>query len=172
LDFRLISGHEQLSINELLSYSDNCRRILRECLSTNQDAWNRPIEPPLIEFKTVRDIVVHTAGAEERWVKMRIGGQDVPFYADRAPAEIEGVFEDWDGFRKETNSFIGRQTPESLQKVFHLTLGGDYWTGDLTAKQILFHILNHETHHRGQISMALQQMGIDPPDFDFIFLHG
>jgi uncharacterized damage-inducible protein DinB len=160
-----------MNIGDLFHYSDNCRRLLRQTLLDNPGTWDQPLSQPLIEFKSIREIVVHAAGAEERWVKMRIGGREVPFYASRAPATIDGVFTDWDNFRSETYTFLEGQTLESLQKIYRITLGDNLWTGDLTVEQMLFHVLNHETHHRGQVSMALQQMDVDPPDFDFIFLH-
>ena len=162
---------ENLSIDfrSLFAYSDNCRRVLRETLEAHPEAFNRTIEPPLIDFKTIRDVVVHTCGAEERWIVMRIQGQEIGFYRDRAPDSIAAIFEDWDRNRAVTNRFVETLSESDLQRVYRFKLG-DVWEGDLTVRQILMHILNHETHHRAQISMALQQMGIDPPDFDFIFL--
>lgn len=35
-------------------------------------------------------------------------------------------------------------------------------------QDILFHIINHSTHHRGQISMNLRQNGIEPIPFDYV----
>lgn len=37
-------------------------------------------------------------------------------------------------------------------------------------KDILFHVLNHSTYHRGQISMLFRDSGIEPPVTDYIFL--
>ena len=163
-----------MNLRALFAYSDNCRELLRETIDANPDSWDQKFVAPLQEFNTIREILIHTAGAEERWVKMRIGGHEVSFYRQRAPKDAAGVFEDWNRFRQETYSLLDGQTNESLQKVNAITLGsGDsVWRGDLTVEQMLFHVLNHETHHRGQVSMAWQQMGVDPPDFDYIFLHG
>ncbi|MEJ1221643.1 DinB family protein [Sediminicola sp. 1XM1-17] len=38
-----------------------------------------------------------------------------------------------------------------------------------TIKDMLFHIINHSTHHRAQISMDFRNNGIDPLTLDFIF---
>eukprot|EP00834_Sanchytrium_tribonematis_P002038 NODE_56_length_28873_cov_1.243101.p14 type:complete len:167 gc:universal NODE_56_length_28873_cov_1.243101:12520-12020(-) len=35
--------------------------------------------------------------------------------------------------------------------------------------EILYHIVNHGTHHRGQISAALTQFGYAPPELDYIY---
>lgn len=36
-------------------------------------------------------------------------------------------------------------------------------------KDILFHIVNHSTHHRGQILMDYRSNGIEPDSLDYIF---
>jgi uncharacterized damage-inducible protein DinB len=36
-------------------------------------------------------------------------------------------------------------------------------------KDILFHVVNHSTHHRGQIMMDLRASGITPEPLDYIF---
>lgn len=41
--------------------------------------------------------------------------------------------------------------------------------GTNTVQDILFHVINHSTYHRGQIASDLKQSGIEPPVTDFIF---
>jgi len=38
-----------------------------------------------------------------------------------------------------------------------------------TVQDILFHIINHSTHHRGQILTDFRQNGIVPPPLDYVF---
>ncbi|MDO1499494.1 DinB family protein [Winogradskyella maritima] len=38
-----------------------------------------------------------------------------------------------------------------------------------TVQDILFHIINHSAHHRGQIMMDLRQNGLEPLALDYIF---
>lgn len=38
-----------------------------------------------------------------------------------------------------------------------------------TVQDVLFHIVNHSTHHRGQINFLLRNAGIEPVVLDFIF---
>ena len=38
-----------------------------------------------------------------------------------------------------------------------------------TLGEILFHIINHSTHHRGQIVADLRSNGLEPPVLDYIF---
>lgn len=38
-----------------------------------------------------------------------------------------------------------------------------------SVRDIVFHLINHSTHHKGQIAMQLRQNGIQPPVTDYIF---
>lgn len=38
-----------------------------------------------------------------------------------------------------------------------------------TVKDILFHVINHSTYHRGQLALLFRQSGIAPEISDFIF---
>jgi len=38
-----------------------------------------------------------------------------------------------------------------------------------TIAQIITHVVNHGTHHRGQIAMLMRQKGVAPPQNDYIF---
>lgn len=38
-----------------------------------------------------------------------------------------------------------------------------------TLKDMLFHIINHSTHHRAQIALDFKQHGIEPLKMDYIF---
>ncbi|MBT32407.1 MAG: damage-inducible protein DinB [Thalassobius sp.] len=38
-----------------------------------------------------------------------------------------------------------------------------------SVQDILFHVINHSTHHRGQIIMLMRQQDIEPPVTDYIF---
>ncbi|MDE3184483.1 MAG: damage-inducible protein DinB [Bacteroidota bacterium] len=37
------------------------------------------------------------------------------------------------------------------------------------ARDILFHVINHSTYHRGQIAVAFRQLGLEPLVTDYIF---
>ncbi|HQQ82659.1 MAG: DinB family protein [Cyclobacteriaceae bacterium] len=53
----------------------------------------------------------------------------------------------------------------SMVVAYTNTQGNSYKN---TVKDILFHVVNHTTYHRGQIALELRQVGITPPVTDFI----
>ena len=159
-----------MDIGDLLDYSDNCRQLLRQTLAAHPNAFGAPFET-LSAYKSVRQIVAHCIGAEERWIEMRIGGRALPaFYEARAAETVEGLWADWDAVRAGTRDFYERLETDSLKFRIAVHLPHRDFRAHLSLEQILFHILNHESHRRGQIIMALQRMGIDPPDFGYVFL--
>jgi uncharacterized damage-inducible protein DinB len=159
-----------MNANNLLIYSDKCREVLRETLLANSAAFDRPFETSA-SLKSVRQLLSHMIGAEERWIEARIGGRTVHNYESRAAETVEAVYADWDSIRANTRAFIASKDEAELARVICVTFANG-WQRRLSLDEILFHIFNHETHHRAQISMALMQFGIDPPDFDYCFHFG
>jgi uncharacterized damage-inducible protein DinB len=58
---------------------------------------------------------------------------------------------------------------QPLDKEIHYsTAAGDRYIN--TVEEILYHVVNHSTYHRGQVATLLRQAGIDPPVTDLVFL--
>jgi len=51
--------------------------------------------------------------------------------------------------------------------INYITSRGDAYTNSI--KDILYHVINHSTYHRGQIAMEFKQQGIEPLVTDYIF---
>ena len=64
----------------------------------------------------------------------------------------------WMSFIKENESF-------DRQMKYHNYVG-DYFENNV--QQIMIHLVNHGTYHRGQVAMLLRQQGFEPVNTDFI----
>ena len=53
------------------------------------------------------------------------------------------------------------------EQISYRTSGGEPFTN--MVRDILFHIINHSTHHRAQIAMEFRKSGIEPLVSDYIF---
>jgi len=63
--------------------------------------------------------------------------------------------------------FLDETDEEGLNKVYSYTnIKGEAFDNPLY--DILFHVINHSTHHRAQISKILRQHDIAPPVMDYI----
>ncbi len=66
-----------------------------------------------------------------------------------------------------TSFEIITNTDDFETRIDYETTKGQLFINDL--KDILFHIINHSTHHRGQIATDLRKNNIVPQELDFIF---
>lgn len=154
----------------LLRYSDNCWSLLRETLAavpTASEAWNTPFDTTS-QWNTIRLLLAHSIGAEERLITVRLQNQPLPAsYEERAAPDWEGLYRDHQTVRKATYAYLDSLTDAAVEEETEVWRLADR---ALTQADLLFQVLNHENYHRGQVVMALQRLGIDPPNFDYILL--
>ncbi len=70
----------------------------------------------------------------------------------------------------ELNNTISLQILDQFELdtlINYTTFKGDMFTN--TVRDILFHVINHSTYHRGQIAADFRQTGIEPLVSDYIF---
>jgi len=150
----------------LFAYSDNCWALLGKTLPEAPEAWDAIFETTSA-WNSVHKLLAHIIGAEERLVTMRLKNQPLPMqYEERAAADWPGLYEEHKAIRAITYCYI-----ESLTDAqFDETIPGIAGRHDLTRADLLFHILNHENYHRGEVITQLQRLGLDPPNFDYLLL--
>jgi uncharacterized damage-inducible protein DinB len=160
-----------MRLEVLLAYSGKVNRGLEAFLSEHPEILHKEFST-LSSFNSIGKLIAHSIGAERRWVGRWIQGHTVDRYEDRAAVTLEGLFKDQRAARDETLQFLASCSDLDLARpiTFDLPLWNIH--GVMTVEESLFHVLNHETYHRGQISMALQQWQIDPPNFDYPFFLG
>ena len=71
---------------------------------------------------------------------------------------VEEAGQLWESFINENENF------DRLMKYHNYV--GDYFENNV--QQIMIHLVNHGTYHRGQVAMLLRQKGFDPVNTDFI----
>lgn len=101
-------------------------------------------------------------------ITLRLQKHPLPvIYVERAASDWEGLYRDHQTIRAATYAYLDLLTDaevEEEKEVWQTSSGG------LTRADVLWHILNHENYHRGQVIMTLQRMGLDPPNFDYVLL--
>ena len=85
------------------------------------------------------------------------GVNDIHTYEDCADINADNY--------RETLSILERYELEAT--VAYVTTGGDRYRN--TVADILFHVANHTTHHRGQIIADFRSVGLEPIATDYIF---
>ncbi|MHA7829823.1 MAG: DinB family protein [Flagellimonas sp.] len=70
-------------------------------------------------------------------------------------------------YNNQRTSFeIVSNTDTFEKRVEYMNSAGKTFSNEL--KDILFHIINHSTHHRGQIMMELRNAGLAPEPLDYV----
>jgi len=71
-------------------------------------------------------------------------------------------------YENQRSSFeITQNTVDFDKRIDYENTEGRLFTN--TIQDMLFHIINHSTHHRGQIATDLRNQGIDPINMDYAF---
>jgi uncharacterized damage-inducible protein DinB len=154
----------------LLSYSDRCWSLLRETLGQHPEAFDVPFETTS-EWQSVRLLMAHTLAAEERIITARLREEPLPVrYEERAAKTLDGLYADLAEVRARTRAYLETLPEGDLEKEKPLHLPQLQLRGERTRADFLFHLLNHDNYHRGQVVMALQRLGLDPPNFDYVLL--
>lgn len=115
--------------------------------------------------KSVVGTLVHVFGADRIWLARVQGaenGRPGPEYRDLnvlRPA-WQTVVEGWKSWARP----LGDE--DFLREVAYRDLQGNPWRTPLW--QIILHVVNHGTHHRGQAAGFLRAMGRTPPPLDLI----
>ena len=130
---------------------------------SNQQLITAIEKTPASYTERVQRLLGHTLNAQNIWNHRILGV---------APTQLV-----WDTFGIERLSLLNEENHEqSLEIVqkFALEDSIEYTTstGEVfknTTAEILFHIINHSTYHRGQLMTALKQNRIVPISTDYIF---
>jgi uncharacterized damage-inducible protein DinB len=118
-------------------------------------------------FPSIYDTLIHLFQADSIWLD-RLQGRPTGVLADYAAPgctyELRdaslGVLDnmvDWAGTLSEA---------DWSREMFYKTLAGAAYTSPLW--QMVLHVVNHGSHHRGQITGMLRQLGIKPVNLDLI----
>lgn len=116
---------------------------------------------------SVRDTLAHILAAEWIWLERWKG---VSPKALLSPAEfptVESLVARWAQLEEDYARFIRGLTDESLATVITYTnTRGENWSYPLS--QMLQHVGNHSSYHRGQVVTMLRQLGADVNPVDLL----
>jgi len=135
-----------------------------------------PLTPEQLSFQTaphlwsIGAITQHMIGARARWMHRVLGegGEEIAalapdWSAPEAPARtaeelVGGLRTTWDCMQVA----IARRTPAEMARPFTLELQGKPHT--FTPQWIIWHLIEHDLHHGGEISLSLGMHGLAAPD--------
>jgi len=139
--------------NELFDYNFYCNKQLIESCSTLENVPEKSIE-----------LFSHLLNAHHIW-NSRITGKE-PIYEVWQLHDIK----DWADIHYENQraSFEITSNADDFEKrIDYENSEGRLFTN--TLQDLLFHIINHSTHHRGQIATIFRSNDLTPHPLDYAF---
>jgi uncharacterized damage-inducible protein DinB len=118
-------------------------------------------------FKSLFDTLNHVYLAESVWFH-RIQGSPNTRIADlESPPDLSALGQAWPALHRGWIDWAQPLSDEDWQKplTFRSMQGTE---AQLPHWQILLHVVNHGSYHRGQVATMLRQAGIKPPGTDLI----
>jgi uncharacterized damage-inducible protein DinB len=142
------------------------RRVLEGALALSPEDRAKPMST---SHESIAKTLAHIYFGDAIWYS-RIADPSYPVPPPDALPSLNFVAEEWPRLQAKweawadaaTDAEIGRQVPFKSRFV------GD---AGLPAWQIVMHVVNHATLHRGQVVGMLRQLGVKPPATDIVLYY-
>jgi uncharacterized damage-inducible protein DinB len=149
-------------------------RVLQAVSGLSDEQFTRDLGG---SFRSVRDTLVHIIAGEWGWLaywkeptlsaafttdlrKRR----EALFHPEAFPNPA-AVQRKWAEVEKEQAEFVNGVTNESLRRML------PFRTTQASLANLMQHLANHSTYHRGQVALMMRQLGAEPVATDFhVFL--
>jgi uncharacterized damage-inducible protein DinB len=139
-------------------------RLLVACEQLTLEQWSRELGQ---SWGSVHGVLTHMYAAETIWLARwkgtapKVLGQEVEFSTF---ADLERA---WVQLDLEVGQFVdGLEEKDLWKDVTYTNTKGITYTEPLGP--LLFHSLNHCTHHRGELAVMLTSLGIAHPEDEFL----
>jgi len=112
-------------------------------------------------FKSIRDTLAHLHAAEWAWHSRWNGVSPTGLLPADRFSDVAAVRAAWVEIEGEIRGFVDRGGDENVEKVYPFRLFNGT-EGSAPFWQMLQHLVNHGSYHRGQVTTMLRQIGAQP----------
>jgi uncharacterized damage-inducible protein DinB len=162
---------ETLSMHEyfiqLFDYNDWAnQRMLRAAETLTQEQL---FKDHAHSWGSIHGLLVHILAAERIWLSRWQGHSPTTLLNAEDFPTLEAVQVRWAEVTKEMRAFVGSQTDGSLVlPVTYTNTKGITFT--LKLWEMMAHLVNHGTHHRGELAAMFAMLGVAHPEDDWLEL--
>lgn len=119
-------------------------------------------------FPSVRDTLVHILGAEWVWLSRWRGISPSGLPDSWDLWTFEALRARWSEVERDQWAFVSELREEDVRRIIaYRNTKGEALAGPLG--QMLRHVVNHSTYHRGQVTTMLRQLGAKPCATDYLY---
>ncbi len=142
----------------LFKYWSQVRQGLFEALDKLSDSQLDFVPHP--GLWSLRETVCHIAGTEEGWLRFFTANcwHEDPYRLEYYPT-VASLKELLTKVHSETEAQFAQEADAMMEKVVQLP-----WGSQTTIGWAVWHVLEHEIHHRGEIFLMLGLQGLEGPD--------
>jgi uncharacterized damage-inducible protein DinB len=136
--------------------------------SISEEQWTRHIES---SFNSIKETSIHVLSAENIWHQRLIKIAAPVWIADDVKGSKDEVIQAW---RKASDSLLeyvdAMDETELSALLYYKRINGEEYTQPV--QEILVHVFNHSTYHRGQLVTMFRQAGFkDVTSTDYLFFN-
>jgi uncharacterized damage-inducible protein DinB len=140
------------------------RRTVEACGTLSPAQFTRDLES---SFRSVRDTLVHIMAVERVWLKRWKLAWDGSFLKAPDFPDVDSVRAAWVPIERELLAFADELSDQDTKRIVpHKNLAGAEFQMPLW--ELMQHLVNHGTYHRGQITTLIRQAGGKPSGTDLV----
>lgn len=146
-------------LNTMLDYHYWARdRLLDALTPLSAEQYNRDLGN---SFKSIRDTATHIYAAEWAWYERWQGRSPTALLTSDRFADLDALRDAWRMLEQNVRGFVGGLGAGVDRVIAYKLLSGQ--PGASPIWQMVQHVVNHASYHRGQITTMLRQLGAQPP---------
>jgi uncharacterized damage-inducible protein DinB len=139
-------------------------RVLSDASSLTKDDFSRNVGT---SHMSVQGTLVHILWAEWLWLRRWDAQSPKQVFTPTEYADVRALETEWKNVEYEQQRFLAELTDEKLAtQVAYKNLQGQRW--EYSLGQMMQHVVNHSSYHRGQVVTLLRQMGQAPQATDLL----
>lgn len=150
-----------MNAQEIFKHWSEVRQGLLAALDTITDA--QMDFTPREGLWSLRQTVIHIAGAEDGWFRYVVthelsGWGDADYQAGDYPTlpDVKKLLYD---VHTRVEAMFNQAADDKMKEPVKLP-----WGPTISLEEVVWHVLEHEIHHRGEVYLMLGLMGIEAPD--------
>jgi uncharacterized damage-inducible protein DinB len=118
-------------------------------------------------FPSVRETLAHIYAAEWIWLERWRGRSPRGLPSAQEVPTLEALAEKWNAVEDGQRAFVEGLTESRMSEIVsYVNVKGETWAYPL--HEMLVHVVNHSTYHRGQVATMLRQLGKTPLSTDYL----
>jgi uncharacterized damage-inducible protein DinB len=133
-------------------------RLMEALMPLTPEQYNKDLGS---SFKSIRDTATHTYAAEWAWHERWQGRSPTALIPSDRFADLAALRTAWGESERNIRGFVDALDDTGINRVIDYKLLSGA-SGSSPIWQMVQHVVNHASYHRGQITTMLRQIGAQP----------